>query len=269
MNKPLVVHAYRTSCDSVAQPPGFGDFLRGTVALFQLSQLLNFELQVDFSRHPLSRYIEPCDILDLQDEQPIYEFFNTDIKKLEPFLADQVLRGTSYVTTHAVPLFSMDSECRYFICKRISPKVDVNSRLQTLLSEFALDRFCVVHMRMGDHTFGADVSVVPAVEDCLRELIVPKWGRNVLLISDNIAIKELLAKNFSVVLIANTPVHLGQCGNNDSPGHGILDTFMDFHLMARSEEIYQYSAYPWGSGFSDMCSRIYDIPLTKIVTEKS
>ncbi|MFA7062271.1 MAG: hypothetical protein WC156_15810 [Pedobacter sp.] len=234
------------------------------MALFQLSRYLNFDLQMDFSHHPLSRYIEPYGMPYLQDDQPIYEFFNADINKLEPFLTDHCSYGARFVTTHAVPLFPVDCECRDFIRNRVSPKVAVNSLLRTILSELGLDRYCVVHMRMGDHTFGANISVSPTVEAYLREFILPKWGRDVLLMSDNSAIKELLSAKFSVMCLANTPVHLGQCGDKESPRNGVLDALLDFHLMARSEEIYQYSVYPWGSGFSDMCSRIYDVPLTKI-----
>lgn len=267
MTKPLIVHTYRTSCQSVAQPPGFGDFLRGTVALFQFSRQLGFELKVDFSQHPLSGYIEPFDWEGLQDEQQVHEFFNADIKKLEPFLASLAPCNTMYLTTHAVPMFSMDCECRDFICKRIAPKAEVYSQLQLLLSGLSLDRYCVVHMRMGDHTFGAEITAVPAVEACLREFILPKWGRNVVLMSDNSSAKERLSAVYDIVSSTSTPVHLGQCGSNESPRIGILDALLDFYLMAGSEEIYQYSVYPWGSGFSDMCSRIYDVPLIKITAE--
>lgn len=267
MTKPLIVHTYRTSCQSVAQPPGFGDFLRGTVALFQLSRQLGFELKIDFSQHPLSRYIEPFDGECLHDEQQVHEFFNSDINKLEPLLASLAPGNIIYLTTHAVPAFSMDSECRDFICRRIAPKAEVNSQLQLLLSELALDRYCVVHIRMGDHTFGTDITAVPAVDACLREFILPKWGKNVVLMSDNSSAKERLSAVYDIVSSTSTPVHLGQCGSNESPMKGILDALLDFYLMARSEEIYQYSVYPWGSGFSDMCSRIYDVPLTKITAE--
>ena len=214
--------------------------------------------------HPLSQYIEPCDLAKSQDDQAVYEFFNNDIIMLEPFLTVPDFNAVRFVTTHAPPGFPIDCECRDFIRKRVSLKTDINLQLQAITSELGLDRYCVVHLRMGDHTFGAAISPVPAVESYLREVIVPKWGRNVLLMSDNSAIKGFLSEMHSVMYIANTPVHLGQCGYKESLRDGVLDALLDFHLMARSEEIYQYSVYPWGSGFSDMCSKIYDVPLTKL-----
>src|SRR6266700_2762309 len=105
---PKVVHTYRTSCKTVAQPPGFGDFLRGTITLFELSRKYQFDLR--------------------------------------------------YITTHAVPVNQMDSECQDFVKKRVSPTTEVELHLRSLLSEFGLNNFCVLHLRMGDQAFETDIT---------------------------------------------------------------------------------------------------------------
>jgi len=42
------------------------------------------------------------------------------------------------------------------------------------------------------------------------------------------------------------------------------DTFAEFLLMAKSDWIFQYSVYPWGSSFSEICARLYDIPFERL-----
>ena len=43
--------------------------------------------------------------------------------------------------------------------------------------------------------------------------------------------------------------------------NGIKGTLTEFFFMSNAEKIYQFSIYPWGSGFSDQCSKLYDIPI--------
>ena len=45
------IHSYLTVCKTNPQPPGFADFLRGTVQLYNFCKIYNYELFID-SNHP-------------------------------------------------------------------------------------------------------------------------------------------------------------------------------------------------------------------------
>lgn len=261
---PVVVHTYRTVCDTVAQPPGFGDFLRGTVALFQLSRSYQFDLRIDFTHHPLSAHIYRHDRIPIIDKEQIREFFNERNCELEPYLADLAGHREAFVFTHAVPREPVDDECRSFILNRLQPRKDLVAYIKTLRSNFDLNCYCTVHLRMGDHLMEADATLPQFIIDWFKERILPQWGTNVLVVSDNPGVKDEIQKHFGVAISRTKPVHFGQCLSVEETSLGVRDTIAEFLLMAQSNLIYQYSVYPWGSGFSDMCSQLFQVPLEKI-----
>jgi len=266
--RPLVIHTYRTACATVAQPPGFGDFLRGSAALCQLSEQYGFELQIDFSHHPLKEYLEQIDCVNTESDSDVHEFFNQANPLLEPFLSSLPDGARAWVTTHCVPVSSLGAGCKKFLKKRLVPQQAVMAILKDISAQLG-ENYCAVHVRMGDHAIGAACPSVPVVDAWFRDVVMPEWGSRVLVFSDNSAIKEYLAMRFGVMFIPNTPVHLGQCGSITAPRDGVRDAVIDFFVLARARKIYQYSVYPWGSGFSDMCARIYGIPLVKISSQAS
>lgn len=258
-----LIHTYRTSCKTVAQPPGFGDFLRGSSALYQFSKKYNFDLKIDFSRHPLSQFLEQPNTKIFDDDVEVHEFFNQNISRLEPFISTLTENSQSFVTTHCLPISLIDEGDRRFLKKWLSPNRQLKSILKDIQNQLGRD-YCAVHLRMGDHAMGNDIAAVPFVDAWFRDVIVPEWGDRILVLSDNRWIKEYLSERFGAKFIPNSPVHLGQCGSLESPSEGVRDSIIDFFILSKSRNIYQYSVYPWGSGFSDMCARIYRIPLIKI-----
>jgi hypothetical protein len=65
----VIVHRYLHKCQSVAQPPGLADFLKGTIYLYQQSKRglglglglgpKAYDLVVDFSHHPMGTFVVP------------------------------------------------------------------------------------------------------------------------------------------------------------------------------------------------------------------
>lgn len=258
-----LIHTYRTLCRTVAQPPGFGDFLRGSAALYQLSKKYGFNLKIDFSHHPLSRYLKQSDFVEFDNDAEVHEFFNNNNAALEPFLGTLPDDCQCLVTTHLVPIFEIDEGCRQFLKTALSPTTCLKVTLKDILQQIG-GNYCAVHLRMGDHAMGGVAAAVPVVDAWFRDVIVPEWGHRVLVLSDNKVIKEHLSEQFCAMFIPNTPVHLGLCGTVESPCDGVRDSIIDFLILAKAQKIYQYSVYPWGSGFSEMCARIYNIPLVKV-----
>ena len=53
---PLIIHRYLTKTITNPQPPGFADFLRGTIALYQYSKKYGYDLYIDAFVHPIFKY---------------------------------------------------------------------------------------------------------------------------------------------------------------------------------------------------------------------
>ena len=232
--------------------------------MYQLSKKYGFDLKLDFSRHPLSQYLEQFDAVAFDDDAEVLEFFNQNNVALEPFLITLPENSQSLVTTHCVPVSKIDEDCRQFLKKRLSPNRLLKAILMDIIHQLGRD-YCAVHLRMGDHAMDGGVAAAPVVDAWFRDIIVPEWGNRILVLSDNSGIKEYLSERFGGMFIPNTPVHLGQCGTVESPRDGVRDSIVDFFILAKAQKIYQYSVYPWGSGFSDMCASTYRIPLVKII----
>jgi hypothetical protein len=265
MAKPLLIHTYRPTCTSIAQPRGFGDFLRGTIALHQAARRFDFDLQVDFSSHPLANFILPMDPPPPFPDAEVHEYFTDVLPKLLPFVAGLAPDTVTLITTNGFPNHDIDVSTQEFVRQRIAPTAAVAGELSALRAHLGLSEFCSVHLRLGDHRFGDDNPRLPELEEFLRDQLVPEWGKRILVFSDNYAIKQQLSEMFGLPLVRNVPVHLGQlAGSGDSPHDRVRDTYLDFLLLACSERIYQHSAYYWGSGFSSQCAQVYGIPLSRI-----
>ena len=101
VTKELVIHRYTNQCKTVQLPPGFADFLKGTLYLYQSSlQIPNMELLVDFSHHPVGMFIDPMPknmekpydewIQKIDMSTEITECFNQNSYKVKEML--QILR---------------------------------------------------------------------------------------------------------------------------------------------------------------------------------
>jgi hypothetical protein len=260
-----VVHTYRQNCTTIQQSPGFGDFLRGTITLYELSIKYGFKLNLDFSFHSLYDLLKQHYNADGLDKLPVYEFFNQKNCELESFVVGQSELGKICLITHAVPNQDITRSCRQFLIRRLRPTKKLSSYISAIADELELSGYCTVHIRMGDNQFNSELTLPSRLENWFVEEVLSIWGTNVLVLSDNISIKRILKEKFDIKIIKVKPVHLGQLPMCKASKDEVRDTFTEFHLMSRSSWIYQYSVYPWGSSFSEICAKIYDIPFEKQV----
>lgn len=259
-----VEHTYQPTSHSVQQPPGFGDFLRGTISLYQLSQKYGFKLFIDFSSHPLGRFIKNVSNDSPFSALPIYEFFNQKNCTLESFLVGQSELRKIRITTHALPQSIVSKECRRFILRHIGPTGEMSRYVSSLRKRLELAVFATVHIRMGDHQFENELELPAVLEKYFIERIIPIWSGNILVVSDNISIKEALKRRFGIKIVDVKPVHLGESTLRGVAPDEVRDTFAEFLLMAKSDWIFQYSVYPWGSSYSEICALLYDIPFERL-----
>ena len=67
-------------------------------------------------------------------------------------------------------------------------------------------------------------------------------------------------QNPALIIGINEITHLGE--SKVQSDNSIINTLTDFFLISKSNNIYAMSPYEHGSGFSEYCSKIFNIPYT-------
>jgi hypothetical protein len=254
-------HAYPTRYQTVAVPPGLGDYLRGSIALAHHTRERGWRLAMDFAGHPIGRFLaQPAPAV--APDEPVAEFFGEQTTQVYRWLDALTPGAPSRLCTHLLP---HDSRIDAGICALVREQLafaptilDGAARLQAQVSD---GEFAVVHVRMADADFHTDQPAAAALLQRLENDIVPHWGRRVAVLSNNGRVKRALSERFDLPLIDTAAAHLGGCETSDA---AIRDTLVDFALMGRAQTIYSHSAYNWKSGFSHWAATLYGIPYEAI-----
>jgi hypothetical protein len=294
-----IVNVYQHVNYKNGSPQGFGDYLRGCFCLLQISMILGIEFDMDINNHPISKYIENNSIKYSFNELEIskytelnyigsssaicktdsYKFLFNFIKHLNYDISDE----TYFLFCNSFPIFmNVSSNEREIIQSKIEPNeimwehIDKNLKLIGVNNEI----YQVLHIRCGDN-YIIDEHVIDQTNKTeegknvnnnnffiykLFNLLHQNIKKNIkyIVISDNNDIKIKINSKFpNCMFNINNIQHLGASVHlTDS---GVMDTLLDFYIMALSEKIISISSYSWGSGFSKWCSVIYDIPYSVFI----
>lgn len=241
-----IIHTYSLKTSTVKQPPGFGDFLRGSIALYQLSKKFPFDLKIDFSNHPLGSYIDG-EKYDINSEK-IYEYFNTN--PIE-FIKKSIFSENSFfVYTNFFYENPLQEDERNFMKSKLNFSREIINKAE---ERILTPDYSTLHLRFTDDEF------IKSERDMteLYEKLISLQLKNITVISSNQDQCKKLCEKFNFHFYPSKPVHLGECTGE------ITDTLIDFIVLSKSKKIYSWSAYG-GTGFSYFCSQIFDIPYIKL-----
>jgi hypothetical protein len=290
-DKKKVVHVYKTSYDSVGQPPGFGDFILGSISLHHLALELDFELYLDFRHHPLYSSIQctlPSCLANIKEKDMyVREFFNTNRDNLFSCFRngswEQDSDGSiaTYVSCHTFPVSENSTATKQFLQDSLKPNSYTESQLVTILNDLGISnqKYNVLHIRCGDDSQVKIKDLPSRVQKFLDE----KMNENVhpcVVITDNLELKTQLSSTYGFLMTPWKPFHMGSIqsfpigdssekeNNQETLENDIRNTFLDFLLASRSQHIYAYSCYCLGdygaSSFVRNCETIYGVGFTLI-----
>ena len=269
---------------------GFGDFLRGSFCLMQLAQLLNLKFDIDFSNHPLSKYIENSEIKSELDYNNLEIFNNLNCKNgchnyehtlininedflnhIIKYLNSQDVEVVGFYS-NSYPIFNKHSEeGKNFIKSKIRPKQIMINYINRTLNTLNLTRknYGVIHIRTGDKYLvnGDDLNYtfINKIKNILANIILP--NKRYLILSDSNILKQNLKDIPNFYVLIRKIEHLGGDTNENKNDNGILNTMCDFYLMGECNSIMSLSVYAQVSGFSKYCSIIHNIPFKFIKIE--
>jgi len=263
---PSINHRYLTKTLTNPQPPGFADFLRGSIALMQISNLKSYQFKFDISSHPV------FSVLNIPDE------YSTRIDPLEPTLEILPPIGYNSMNEHIISkltgeydlniltnaFYSESSvEKQYELMRTIlQPSEKLLHFIDDIKNSTKIDytkSYVIIHIRIGD-TFLVDKNDIPSnLLHTVRshvENIVREHGSQVLLIADSYKLKEQV-KDLCDTTQSN-PIHTGSL-DTESVEDRMLTTVGEFFIMSKASQVFCMNFYD-GSGYSRICCRIYSIP---------
>jgi hypothetical protein len=269
------IHKYLRESSTNDQPPGFADFLRGTIALYIFSKKYGYSLYID-GDHPLFNCLKP-------NKNIVYNNHSTTEELLPPLsydaiyskLNDMFAKGTSFsvltnsfYTLHegrvAMVCGEISDDCAKYMKDILSPSTEVETKLNYVFSSVYKmdinDSFKVIHLRCGDrfiHNNIYDDTLYRQYYTYIHKLVNESNERYVLMSDSSEMAKKLKADIPDLLYWDNTKIHLGDLINIETST--VLDTMADFFIISKCKEIITN-----GSGFSYINSILYNIKYTMV-----
>ena len=283
MYKKSIIHVFTNNCCNIKYNPndtssywGIGDLIRGTIKLYQFSEIMKFNYYVDISLHPIARYLinpnHPYQQL-VQDNKDNIDYYYIDTLKS----ALQKNRIKSYdehnnvfmLTTNdrIVETLPITDDCKEFILSIFTPKPEFKLYFDDYVNNvLKIDPYYgICHFRLGDDFLIKDENKMDNIEKFLNKYITNDYisVENDILLTDNKVLKQYILNNKIMITPDTTIKHLGLDDDKTNPveDYGTRDTLVDFFLVLNSKVIKSYTTYTWISGFVFWCSVVKDIPL--------
>ena len=233
---------------------------------------------MDLSHHPLFSFLlySNSTNIDYNNISLYYELNNINMDNTNPnFLNDFIIQLNTIVNSNygifsnAFPIYSeITQECKSFIKNKITPNNFIEQNINDILNSIQLNKYnyTILHIRSGDNYLINNDNYNISYINKLYKIITQNTNNNTkyIILSDTIKLKKLIKVRFPTFYCELKPItHLGELKNNTNDS--VMNTLIDFYLMSYSQNIISISSYEWGSGFSEWCKTLYDIPYLKIV----
>ena len=280
--KPICIHKYLTKPhiikNIIGQPPsGLGDFLRGTVALFKLSEIYNYDVFIDKKSHPFFSFFE-YDINYINDnsiDDDIFDLWNYETYKLEELFKKQdnfLVHTNCFYTKNEngeyVNFGKIPENIQNKIKNLLIPKKIVNDKLEYIFKNIYklkdYEKFKTIHIRLGDNYLlnnkksnDYDYLLKNILEHISFIIYNDNRYKYILLTDSKILSNDIIKFIPEILYWDNEKIHMGYSDNQNQ--ENILDTIIDFITLTKSEEIIGND-----SGFSRSVSEIYNIKYNHI-----
>lgn len=229
---------------------GLGDFIRGTVRLNQVCKRLNCRLIVDTSLHDLSSFTQSTDHEYKHLITDTVPFIN--INKLDEYLSQQS-DNVLVLSTNDFCDESITQEDKNLIKSVLQYKSDYKHRHEDFLNK----DYKVVHFRLDDESFRTkELSFNDEIKNALYKLL----DKDTIFLSNNNKLREFVRFENLAHVFDFEATHFGEAKKS------LEDTLFEFKILNKAQSIITYSVYDWISGFAYWSHKIYDVPLSSIIS---
>jgi hypothetical protein len=259
---------------------GFGDFLNGCFCLLQICIKFNIIFDIDIN-HPISKYfiknnetnkddINYEDIIFYKIEDNIrsnkFKCYNNLITYLNN-INSEVL----YIFCNFDPFYPVQTFGRNTIQQKIIPNIEIDEKIREFLKDFNLkyNEYEIIHIRTGDKYLLNKNNCISEKEICnYKNTILSNTfsTKKYIIISDNMYLKKTLNLDNNFYIIDNEISHTGE--NIEQTDECLKNTIIDFFLMSKSSKIISIALKSrGGTGFSRLCSILFDIPYENVLID--
>jgi hypothetical protein len=273
------IHKYLTVCKTDYLSPGFGDWLRGTVTLWNYCQIYNYRLFIDKDVHPIFSYLQENEALitdpitnrDVEEwyYPTTYEEIDEKIKYLfEKNETFAILTNGVYVPLDSNDYYGpISRECKDWLKDILTPNPELTQSIQNVYNTIGINleqSYRVIHLRLGDNYLHNNViddhSYLERINRRIQHTLRTESEYNYILLCDMSSFAlELKNRNPQLFYWDNKKIHTGEI-RYDKKKVGVQDTLIDFFIMSKAIHIMSI----FDSGFSKMVSKIYDITYYRI-----
>ena len=272
----ICIHKYLKVCKTNPQPPGMGDYIRGTIALFYFCRQYNYELFLDndheiflFLRshprflkdHPLSNSTN--EVLPPIDYSSIYHQLERMFQSNESFctMTNSFYKSPSGVLENW-PVIT--NECREFITDIFTPSDEILEQMDNRFNHLSINKekgYSVIHLRLGDaylHNDHVNKDVLGVLVSKIRN-VVSENKQYILLADSEKMSQEIVGQIPGLFYWQGSKIHLGDLRTTTEQDKQIAvrNTMTDFFIMRECDEIYCLHS----SGFSKVASLLFAKPL--------
>jgi hypothetical protein len=239
---------------------------------------------MDVSKHYINKFLEN-ELTEILDIKPIVHFFDGKSEninnityrnsKLLPTINNFIksIDENLYITTnHFYDKTAVTDDIKNYINSFFKFKQIYYDKAKELIK---LDKYKVLHIRCYDKYFNKEFDS----DKLLIEIIKLQLDCNTIVMSNNYSIKKKLNKLFGFHYIDNISIHTGNISNekvrsidsheylNETNFNELESTIIDYIILSKSEYTYCFSFYGHGSGFSEQCSILNEVPYKMVYLE--
>jgi hypothetical protein len=251
--RPLVQKLEKPPSGLEGYTSGFGDFLNGALKTYEIARQLHRVPLVDLGSSLMNGHL-----LNRFDSRAL-----GDTRNVFHESPDLTFTQSTVVFTNKVPIEELNEEGRDFIFRNcLSQHKAQREELTRVLEELGLTRgdYEVIHVRVDDK-FDANPNetVLFEISEILNQLKIGN-SRRVLMLSNSNNVRA----HFSSLGIESPSAYVQHSADPEATNSSISNMLTEFFILGYSRQIYQLSTNEWGSGFSSLAAKLFDVSITKV-----
>lgn len=236
--------------------------VRSLASMYLLSKEMNFELIADWTKHPISKILCPCnhsfnDKVASLDKVVYVEMRNNIIEYLnEQFQQNDVVYMETFFDLTIYEKHLIQNDVIEFIQNVLKPSDYMEEIINREISN--LPRlYNILHYRVGDENMLDGKQIYDF--NYLEQHVLRHMYDNIVFITDSNDLKLRIKKySFRNMICLDTDIgHVGLYINDQQ----LINTMLEFYICTRAFSIRSYCRYVRESGFVKIANAFFNVPL--------
>ena len=234
---------------------GFGDYLRGCISIAHYAKYFGVNFKMSMNYHCIYNYFNNNeeDVSYLNNIKhirghhaysQIYEIFTQFMKSNEKIL---------YISTNLIYSMKITTQD---IKNTINSFLIFKPKYYELAEQlFNLEKYNVIHVRCGDEFFDKELDTI-TIFKLFKQIINLQLSNNTIILSNNYSLKKIINETFGYYFIDTKSTHTAKVTHLNN----LDSTIIEYIILSKSSHNYCFTFYKHGSGFSEHCSVLNNVP---------